>query len=95
MSKELEARIEKLEKRRSRADKRPLHISYAAMIIGVASGAIGIVNAMAINDVNVRISKWEPPPKVEPPRKSVASDADKSPWAKGVCGRDGARFWCR
>lgn len=91
----LEERIEKLEKRRSRADKRPLHIAYAALVIGFASGAIGVVNAVALNDTNTRISKWEPPPKVEPPRKSVASDKDLSPWAKGVCGRTGASFWCK
>jgi hypothetical protein len=91
----LEERIEKLEKRRSRADKRPLHIAYAALVIGFASGAIGVVNAVALNDTNTRVSKWEPQPKAEPPRKSVLSTGDKSPWAKGVCGRDGARVWCR
>jgi hypothetical protein len=92
----LEDRVEKLEKRRSRADKRPLHIAYIALVIGFASGAIGVVNAMAVNEMTVRVSKWEAPPKAEPPRKSILSDRDKSPWVKGtVCGRDGAKTWCR
>jgi hypothetical protein len=92
----LEERVTKLEKRRSRADKRPLHIAYAALVVGFASGAIGVVNAMALNEVTTRISKWTPPPTVEPPRKSVISNKDKSPWAKGqMCGRDGGRYWCK
>ena len=86
---DLEVRLEKLEKRKSRADKRPLHIAYAALVIGVASGAIGIVNAMAVNDLTVRLAALTPTPKPAPPKAPIV------PRMKGECGRTGSSYFCR
>ena len=88
---DLEVRVEKLEKRKSRADKRPLHIAYAALVIGAASGAIGIVNAMAVNDLTVRLAALTPTPKAAAPKAPVT----KTPKVVGECGRVGAHYYCR
>jgi hypothetical protein len=95
---EMEVRLEKLERRRSRADKRPLHIAYASLVVGVASGAIGIVNAMAINDLSVRMQKTTPvaltpTPKAEAPKGPITKQPTTRTW--GECGRVGGIYYCR